>query len=209
MPTSIIRRIVRDATRRAARPLRRAPLRLACSILVVIVTMAVMWSLLTRAEQGARRYGDVRSVVVATRDLDAGETIDDDSAELRELPADARPARAVTSLDGQRLVDPVHRGQVIVGGDVTVHRSQLAAALGPGRRAIGLAVDRIGLELHRGDIVDVWTADAAGAMTMVAAAAEVVGIGARVVTVAVGSSEVGDVAGAVAADIAVVTLRPG
>ena len=184
-------------------------MRLACSIVVVIVTVAVMWSLLARAEQGAERYGAVRGVVVASRDLDAGDLIDDEAAEVRNLPADARPPGSLGTIDGQRLVDPVHRGQVIVRADVTLDRSPLAATLEPGRRAVAVAVDQAGLDLDRGDVVDVWTVDGTGAMTIVAGAAEVVRVGSRTVTLAVDTGEVPDVAGAVAAQVAVITLRPG
>ena len=201
--------VLRTLRRIVSRPLRRPTIHLAVSVLLVGATSLVVWNLVTAASEGARRYGVARTVLVASTDLRAGDRVDPHTATLRRIPAGAVPHDALTTTRPATLTDPVFAGQVVVAGDVTVHRSPTAAALDGGRRAVGLPPDRVGIALSKGDVVDVLAPDAGGSMAVVADAAEVLRADAQRVTLSVASDEVAGVAAAITGDVAIVALRPG
>jgi len=202
-------KILRRARRSLSRPLRRPTVHLAVSVMLVVVTTMIVWHLVTAASEGARRYGGLRTVLVARVDLRPGDRISSASAELRQLPLAAVPPGVVRSMRPTTLTAAVFKGQVLVAGDLSTRRSPNAAALTAGRRAIGLSRDRAGIDLARGDVVDVLAPDAEGSMSPVAEAASVLATDVHRVTLSVEAGETPDVAAAIAADVAMVVLRPG
>lgn len=202
-------KFLRRARRSLSRPLRRPTLHLAASVLLVAVTTMVVWNLVAAANEGARRYGKSRTVLVAIADLRPGDRLGPDNVELAQLPLSAVPPGAVRSMRPTTLTEAVFKGQVLVAGDLSVRRSPTAAGLAAGRRAIGLRRDRAGMALIRGDVVDVLAPDDDGSMSAVAEAAVVLGADVNRITISIDADEVAGVATAIVADVAVVVLRPG
>jgi Flp pilus assembly protein CpaB len=202
-------KILRHARRSLSRPLRRPTVHLAASAALVVVTTMIVWNLVSAASEGARRYGEPRTVLVAVADLRPGDRIDPTNAELAQLPLSAVPPGAVRSMRPTTLTEAVFKGQVLVAGDLSIRRSPSAAGLAAGRRAIGLSRDRAGLALARGDVVDVLAPDDDGSMSTVAEAATVLATDVNRVTISIDADETSAVATAITADVAIVVLRPG
>ena len=127
-----------------------ALLALACGTLVANVVQG--------AEDAAAAWGDRVPVLVATRDLGAGERLDAGNTRLEEQPAPLVPEGALKQLpDGRRLSAPVFAGEVLRAERLApAGRSPVAARLPDGTVAVAVPVEP-GLvpPLVVGDHVDV------------------------------------------------------
>jgi pilus assembly protein CpaB len=162
-----------------------------------------------RASAEAARYGSPRLVVVAARDLQAGDDVGAGDLVVRRLPAALVPAGAIVDpadAHGRTVVVPVFSGEALLRRHLAPWgRHGVAALLPPGRRGITLAAGAAAGHLGRGDTVDVLAtfdpAAAAGGQEPtfpVATAAPVLDVRAESVTIAVGPEEAKRVAFATA-----------
>jgi Flp pilus assembly protein CpaB len=142
------------ARRAAARPLVR---RVAVGLLAV-ATGLVVTSLVASAEAARDRWGRTRPVVVATRDLSPGDTIDRSDVEVRNLPEAAAGSTALREAPtGEVVSQPVVAGEVLVGQRLAPDGLSGVAALVPaGERAVAVPFGPTGAPpLSIGDLVDV------------------------------------------------------
>ncbi len=142
------------ARRAAARPLVR---RIAVGVLAV-ATGLVVTSLVTSAEAARDRWGRTRPVVVATRDLSPGDTIDGSNVEVRWLPeASAGPAALREAPTGAVVSQPVVAGEALVEQRLAPDGLSGVAALVPAaQRAVAVPLGPVGAPpLSIGDLVDV------------------------------------------------------
>jgi Flp pilus assembly protein CpaB len=201
------------------RLLSRSPLSywVAVGALALVTTLAIS-QLLGRARTEAARYGSPRSVLVATRDLTAGDQVKEGEVEVRSLPSALVPPDAVgdpSQAQGRVVVAPVFTGQAIVRRQLAPWGLTGAAALLPaGKRGISVAAGPAAARLVKGDTVDVLatfdpaTPEGAGKEPTfpVATAASVIDVGGEAVTIAVDPEEAKRVAFAVAHGAVTVVL---
>lgn len=172
--------------------LRRRPrVRLALVGALALVVALLVQRTVAGAEARRAAWGPGETVVVATRDLPAGHVLRDSDVREVSLPPAAVPPGALTRVASGRVVRaPVFEGEVLLrprlaGAGVV----GVAALLPPGTRAVAVPVDpgtapplRVGQQV---DLVAVVAGDdgrpTAGVL---AAAAPVVAVGERAVTVA-------------------------
>jgi pilus assembly protein CpaB len=117
----------------------------------------------TTDEQLSRRF-QPRNVVVAGRDIQAGESIETEALAIRSIPRDFVPggvvsAEQVSSLVGRRSVLQLRRGDPLVISNLRPPSSSLSALVGPGQRALTLSVDEVNAHaglLKAGDYVDLY-----------------------------------------------------
>ncbi len=138
----------------------KAPLMFwALTIAIAVVTARIVER---AAEPYPSEWGTLVDVVVATQPLAAGSPIEASSVVVRSIPsafAPARPAAQAELAIGRTALDAV-----AVGGAVDLTRtvpastSAIVAAVGRGRRGVGLPADAIPLGLRPGDHVDVLVA---------------------------------------------------
>lgn len=190
------------------------------TLALAAVTAQVVSGAVSRAEEGAARYGTVRSVLVVTSDVPAGALLTASDAEVRDLPATLVAEGAVgADALGQRVTSPllagevVHRARLAPGG-----LSPVAALLPPGTRGVAVpsGLDTVPLEV--GDVVDVLATvvtaapgeggDEAPTVT-VAARALVVDGGEQATTLAVPAEEAAQVAYAATSGIVTLALVGG
>lgn len=112
-----------------------------------------------------------QAVVVASRDIHAGQLLSTEQLAVRRMPRDFLPATALpddaaSELIGRRLLVPLRRGDVVTRTALAPRASSLATELPPGHRAVTLAVDDIrshaGL-VRAGDEVDLYLLQDRGA----------------------------------------------
>lgn len=142
------------ARRAAARPLVR---RVAVALLAA-ATGLVVTSMITSAEAARDRWGRARAVVVATRDLAPGDTIDGSNVEVRNLPeAAASPTALREPPTGAVVSQPVVAGEALVEQRLAPGGLSGVAALVPaGQRAVAVPLGPVGSPpLSVGDLVDV------------------------------------------------------
>ena len=142
------------ARRAAARPLVR---RVAVGLLAVATGLLVT-SLVTSAEAARDRWGRTRPVVVATRDLSPGDTIEGSDVEVRTLPEAAAGSTALREAPtGAVVSQPVVAGEALVGQRLAPDGLSGVAALVPaGQRAVAVPLGPMGAPpLAIGDLVDV------------------------------------------------------
>ncbi len=184
---------------------------------LALVTGMVAARIVGHAGALASRYGPLRPVVVAVRDLEPGSVVGDDDVTVRHVPASLVAEGAVASVDdarGRTVVAPVFPGVPIVAAQLAPDgRRGLAALLPPGSRAVAVPNGRPGLALVRGDEVDVLAtfdvADPAegGPPTFpVATHALVVDVGDESAAVAVTPDEAARVAFALASGVVTLAL---
>lgn len=208
----------RRARRSFSTKLRRRPvLWWSATVVLAAVTAQVVAASLSRAEEGADRYGSTRSVLVATRDVAVGEVLVAGNAERKELPAVLVPRGAADAAAlGGRVTARLHAGEVIHGGRVAPGGlSAVAALLAPGTRGIAVPHGQEALSLEVGDVVDILATivelDPGGDLpptVTIAADATVVHLGQAAVTVAVRSEEAARVAYALTSGIVTLALVP-
>jgi Flp pilus assembly protein CpaB len=166
-------------------------------LLTLSTAAAVGWvvsSIVTEADRTRAAWGTTAVVVVATRDIAAGEPLDGDDVDLAERPLALVPEAALEELPiGQVAADAIAAGEVVVAARLApMGLTGLAATLPAGSRAVAIPVE-VGMAppLSVGDRVDVLVAlapDAAGNGPpgfVVAAEALVVAVDEGAVTVAV------------------------
>ncbi len=196
-----------------ARLRRRPVLWWAATVALALATAGVVGGSLARVETAAARFGDERSVLVATSPVEPGELVDRGNAELRSLPAAVIAPGAVGAEQlGARATHPIHVGEVVHERRLApAGHSPVTALLPAGTRGVAVPTDVAGLTLQVGDVVDVLatvdTLDAGSSPTVqVAPAAAVVDVAEAAVTVAVPVEQAPKVAYAVAAGIVSLTL---
>jgi len=139
------------------RPRHRQALVLALAVLCGIAVLGTV----RRAEDAAARWGRSVSVLVATRDLGAGDRLDATNTRLDQHPDPLVVDGALTALpDDTRLAEAVYAGEVVrterLAGEAL---SAVAARLPPGTRAVAIPVDPgSGPPVATGDRVDVLVA---------------------------------------------------
>jgi Flp pilus assembly protein CpaB len=174
-------------------------------------------SLSNRARHTLDAYGRLRSVAVASRDLEPGRRLTGADIARRDFPVAAIPRDALdASPVGRTLVDDLGPGEVITTRDVApAGLHGLAALVGPGQRAVSIPVPAHGLDLEVGDRVDVIATDASGASDdednpslgpIVARHARVLEAGDQAVVVEVTADETISVAAALAQGTPVLAL---
>jgi len=142
------------ARRAAARPQVR---RVAVGLLAVATGLLVT-SLVASAEAARDRWGRTRPVVVATRDLSPGDTIEGSDVEVRTLPEAAAGSTALREAPtGAVVSQPVVAGEALVGQRLAPDGLSGVAALVPaGQRAVAVPLGPMGAPpLSIGDLVDV------------------------------------------------------
>lgn len=194
----------------------------------VALATALVVGLLVRAGHEARdRWGATRPVVVAQRDLTAGEVVDASAVEVRELPvALVGGASLDTDPIGSVVRYPIMAGEPLVGDRLAPQGLRgVAALVAAGDRAVSIPTGPLGTPpLHVGDNVDVLvvlpsagdiydqSADpsqdpAAGEPAFpLVSAARVVDVSEQAVTVAVPSADAPRVAYAIANGVVVLAL---
>ncbi len=142
--------------------LRRRPrLRSALVLVVSLLCGVAVATTVHGAEQARRAWGHPTDVLVATRDLDAGERLDDGNTRLEPHPAPLVPDGALTALpDDARAREPVYEGEVLrVERLAPRGRSTVAARLPDGTRAVAIPIEPgTTPPVARGDRVDVLVA---------------------------------------------------
>ena len=115
------------------------------------------------AEIDAKARGNLTNVVVAKRDLKAGERISEETVAIRPIPAEYVQSQAIRPeaferVSGQALAFPLNSGEMLVWSVLEAKKAPtFSKRVALGRRAITVAVDEIssisGL-LEPGDLID-------------------------------------------------------
>jgi Flp pilus assembly protein CpaB len=184
-------------------------------VLLAALTAASLAGLSAEARATVARYGSTRPVLVAAVDLPAGVPVPPDAVRTEDRPVGLVPDDALDTLpSGATTRAPVAAGEVVLGRRLDPSgASPLAAALPDGSR--GVAVPRTDTvpELQPGDRVDVLVAHpglepGVSPARTAATGAVVAHVGELAVLVAVRPHEVGEVASAAGAGLAMVVLVP-
>jgi Flp pilus assembly protein CpaB len=184
-------------------------------VALAALTASSFAGLTAEARATVARYGSTRAVLVAAVDLPAGVPVPPDAVRTEDRPVGLVPADALDTLPpGSVTRAPVAAGEVVLGRRLDPSgASALAAALPDGTR--GVAVPRTDTvpALQPGDRVDVLVAasglDPGVAPAQPAASGAVVThVDDLAVLVAVRPHEVGAVAAAAGAGLALVVLVP-
>jgi Flp pilus assembly protein CpaB len=158
-------------TRRLRVLLATRPLAYWSLTLVVATATGLVIARTARAADTARHaWGDMASVVVASRPLAAGDPVDASDAVVRLVPMALVPDGALTELPpGTPAAAPIGRGEILTAARVgRGGRSPTAALLPDGTRGVAVPLPAAALPLAVGDTVDVVTADrvVAGALVI-------------------------------------------
>ena len=129
-----------------------------------LLAAMLSWSFIQRAGQGARQTGLV-PVVVAAQDIPVRTLVTPQMLAIKELPADARHAKAFTGVEqinGKVSNLPIAAGEQVLSTKFFARKedSGLAFRIPPGRRAISVTVNELissGGLINPGDFVDVIT----------------------------------------------------
>ena len=186
---------------------------------VAMLTALFVSQLVGRAQAEAARYGRLRPVLVATRDVPLGHALSTADAEVRRLPAALVPSSALPSAaggEGRTVVVALFEGEPVLRGHLAPWgRRGVAALLPPGTRGLTVPAGAAASHLARGDVVDVlatFDPDSAPGHEPtfpVATAAAVLDVDHETVTVAVDPEEAKRVAFAVAhGSVTVVLTSP-
>lgn len=210
----------------------RSPLVFWSAVAVLASTTGFIASgYLDAARRQASRYGPLRPLLVAARDVDAGEVVRSGDLVVREVPAAMVPQRGLVDRRdavGRTVVVKLFAGSPVLRGHLAPWGLHGIAALLPeGTRAVAVPTGSASVPVRRGDLVDVLAtfepqpADGAsggpaarGAAAEptfpVAVAAPVVDVGREAVTVAVHPEDAKAVAFAVGRGAVTLTLTtPG
>jgi pilus assembly protein CpaB len=187
-------------------------------VAVAVATALAVSHVLATARAEAARYGSPRLVVVATRDVALGDTVEAGDVAVRRFPAGLVPSDAVVNpaqAVGRVAVVAVFRDEPVLRRHLAPWgRRGVAALLPPGSRGITVAAGPTASRLGKGDSVDVLaTLDPAAAAAAgteptfpVATSASVVDVRDESVTIAVSPEEAKRVAFAVAHGAVTLTL---
>jgi Flp pilus assembly protein CpaB len=172
------------------------------AIALIALTVSTVAHVTDAAAAERARWGSLRPVLVAGRDLRPGDRVR--GAHVRMVPAALVPRGALTHTTGATVVSWIGAGEVVLARRVTpAGLSATASRLPPGTRGIAVPVGQAPLPVEVGDRVDVVAAFDTDAVT-IAVGAVVVAEDESAVTVAVDRDDAADVAYAVTA--AAVTL---
>ena len=172
------------------------------------VTAAFILDRAAAADAARERWGDTRTVVVATVDLRPGQRIGAADTRTENWPIALVPADASSVAPRRR-----RGGRVDRPGEPVVRRRLGRAGAGPiasrlpaGTRGLSVPVGDTPPVVEPGDRVDIVAADLGVGPRVVATDAEVVAVDARAVVVAVAVDELGAVAGALVAGSVVLAV---
>lgn len=129
---------------RVALALRRQPrLRTALVVALGLLSGAAVAATVQQADQSRAAWGRSTTVLVATRDLVAGERLDGGNTHLVEHPAPLVPPGALTAVpDDGRAAEPVYEGEVLRAERLApAGMSAVAAQLPKGTRAVAIPVE--------------------------------------------------------------------
>jgi len=187
--------------------------------LLALFTASVVSRLVGRARADAARFGSLRTVVVASDPVDAGEVVSEGRVQVRSVPAAFLPEGWMGSpaeVIGRTAVTPLFRGQAVLRANLAPWGLKgLAALLPAGTRAVGVPTGAASPPLQRGDVVDVLASfdpQAAGGgepTFAVAVAASVVDVGEESATVAVTPAEAAKVVYAVSHGAVALAITAG
>ena len=142
--------------------LRRQPrLRWALVAVAAVITGTSVAGAIDRAELAEAAWGQRRTVVVVTRDLEAGEPVNASNTDVVDRPSAVVPDGAPSSVpSGARAGAAVLAGEVLLDGHLAPNgATELTARLPPGTRAVAIpAVPGTTPALTIGDTVDVLVA---------------------------------------------------
>lgn len=142
--------------------LRRHPRwRPVAAVALGVVSGTVVLSSVQGAEDARAAWGRSVTVLVATRDLEAGDRLDQGSVRHEDHPAPLVPDGALTELpERARVATPVLAGEVVREERLApAGASALSARLPPGTRAVAIPVDPgTTPALEAGDLVEVLVA---------------------------------------------------
>jgi pilus assembly protein CpaB len=126
---------------------------------LALVTALAVSQLLGRAQAEAARYGSPRTVLVATRDVQLGDSVGAGDIALRRLPAALVPPGSIRDQKdavGRVAVVPIFDGEPVLRRHLAPWgRRGVAALLPPGTRGITVAAGATASRVQRGDLVDV------------------------------------------------------
>lgn len=172
------------------------------AIALIAVTVSAVAHVTDAAAAERARWGALRPVLVAGRDLHPGDRVR--GAHVERVPAALVPRGALTSPTNGTVVAEIAAGEVVLARRVAPSGlSATASRLPPGTRGIAVPVGQAPLPVEIGDRVDVVATLDTDAIT-IASDALVVAHDAAAVTVAVDRNDAADVAYAVTS--ATVTL---
>ncbi|MFN2502941.1 MAG: Flp pilus assembly protein CpaB [Acidimicrobiales bacterium] len=189
------------------------------TVLLALMTGLVVARFVGQAQSLAARYGPLRPVVVASREVERGTEVEPADLAVRQVPAAFLPetaTRSVAEVAGRTTVVPLLAGQPVFRGHLAPEGlAGVAALLPPGTRAVAVPVGGASVVVRRGDVVDVLASfdpqlSGTGEPTLaVALDALVVDAGTESATLAVSPEEARAVAFAVTHGTVTVTLTPG
>ena len=175
--------------------LRRQPrLRGALVGFAVVITGTSVASAIDRAERAEAAWGERRTVVLVTSDIEAGDVVDSSNTDLVHRPVAVVPEGSRSSVpDGARVGTAVLAGEVLLDGHLAPSGlTELTARLPPDTRAVAIPAEPgTTPALTIGDTVDVLVAlapEAAGTGPpgfAIAEGALVVDVSVAAITVAV------------------------
>ena len=184
------------------------------SLTLAGITGLLVTGVVDAAQARAARFGDLRTVLVTTRAVEAGQVLTAEDVAERSVPAALLPDGVpTTEVAGRAALVPLLAGEVVVDERLAPTGLRGAAALvPPGARAI--AIPAAGAPVAIGDRVDlIATFDDGSAEPAFAVAegATVVAVDddAEVVTVAVVAADAPRVAYALAAGVVTIALTSG
>lgn len=188
----------------------------AVALALAVLTAAVVARAEAGADQARRSWGETRPVVVARRDLRAGEVVRAEDVVARDWPAAVVPRGALADAPvGRALRADVVAGEALVAARVAgAGTAGTAAAVPDGWRAIAVVPGAIP-ELAAGAVVDVYAIGdpAAGEgeprAARVANGARVLAIDDGTVTIAVPEALVARVSSAAASGAVSLAVVPG
>jgi Flp pilus assembly protein CpaB len=172
---------------RSRRWLARRSVRRSLAAIVALLAGLAGVAVVQAAEQGRERWGSVRTVVVARRDLAFGERVDAGAVELRELPDAAVTRAALSEIPvGAVVRQPIAEGEPLIAERLAPDGlSGVAALVPPGWRAVAVPLGPAGVPpVQVGDLVDV--------VAVMAAATGISGHGHDVVSEAGGGAATGE-----------------
>jgi Flp pilus assembly protein CpaB len=145
----------------------RAVLLWACAAIVAIVTTVSIGGTLASLHRQDSRYGRLRVVVVAARDLALGTVVADSDVRKVKMRGEGAPRDSMsdaTAAIGRVLVVPVLSGSAVTKRHVAARtRDGRDGVVPAGRRAMRIVVAN-GLRPRAGDIVDVFVTFPAGSV---------------------------------------------
>jgi Flp pilus assembly protein CpaB len=175
--------------------------------LLAAVTAGVVVDRSAAADAARRRWGEARSVLVATHDLSPGSELGPDDARVERWPVALVPRDALSAVGtGAIVAAPMAAGEPLVRRRLgRVGTGPVAGLLPEGTRGVSVPAEAPP-PVRPGDRVDVVGVDPAGGGVVIATSALVVRVDERSVVIAVGLDDVGRVAGAASRGDAVLVV---